>query len=66
MGRVFSVFGMVGSVMMPAGMLIFGPLADTISIDYLLIGTGIVMALLAIPFVTSKVLREAGKISQAT
>jgi DHA3 family macrolide efflux protein-like MFS transporter len=63
MGRVFSVFGMISSVMMPAGMLIFGPLADNISIDYILIGTGIAIALLAIPFVTSKVLREAGKIT---
>jgi DHA3 family macrolide efflux protein-like MFS transporter len=63
MGRVFSVFGMISSAMMPAGMVIFGPLADTISIDYMLIGTGIVIALLAIPFVSSKVLREAGKIT---
>jgi DHA3 family macrolide efflux protein-like MFS transporter len=62
MGRVFSVVSMVGSIMMPAGMLIFGPLADTISIDYMLIGTGTVIALLTIPFVSSKVLREAGRI----
>jgi DHA3 family macrolide efflux protein-like MFS transporter len=61
MGRVFSVFGMVGSVMMPAGMLIFGPIADTISINTILIVTGIVMVLLSIPIVSSKVLREAGQ-----
>jgi DHA3 family macrolide efflux protein-like MFS transporter len=61
MGRVLSVFTMVGSVMMPLGMLIFGPIADRINIDLMLIGTGIAIALLVIPFITSKVLREAGQ-----
>jgi DHA3 family macrolide efflux protein-like MFS transporter len=61
MGRVLSVFGMVGSVMMPVGMLVFGPVADTVSIDILLIGTGIVITLLSIPMIMSKTLREAGK-----
>ncbi|MDR2479841.1 MAG: MFS transporter [Treponema sp.] len=61
MGRVFGVFGMVASLMMPAGMLIFGPLSDIISINILLIIAGIVIFLLSIPFITSKVMREAGK-----
>jgi DHA3 family macrolide efflux protein-like MFS transporter len=61
MGRVFSVFGMVSSLVMPAGMLIWGPLADMVSIRYLLIATGAVMAVAAIPFLSSKALREAGK-----
>ncbi|GHU81747.1 MFS transporter [Spirochaetia bacterium] len=60
MGRVFSVIGMISSVMMPVGMLVFGPLADKVSIDILLIGTGIALMLLAIPFVTNKTLREIG------
>jgi DHA3 family macrolide efflux protein-like MFS transporter len=60
MGRVFSVFGMASSLMMPAGMMLFGPLADVISIDMLLIVTGGVMVLLGIPFIGSRVLREAG------
>jgi DHA3 family macrolide efflux protein-like MFS transporter len=61
MGRVFGVFGMVSSLMMPAGMLIFGPLADRVPIAYLLISTGAVMSLLSIPMVSSRVLREAGR-----
>ena len=61
MGRVFGVFGMVSSIMMPAGMLIFGPLADLVQIDLLLIGTGAVIALLGLPFAASRVLREAGR-----
>jgi DHA3 family macrolide efflux protein-like MFS transporter len=54
MGRVLSVFTMVSSIMMPLGMIVFGPVADTVSIDILLIGTGIVIALLAIPLMTSE------------
>ena len=63
MGRVFGVFGMISSLMMPAGMLIFGPLSDIISINILLIIAGTVIFLLSIPFMISKVLREAGKTS---
>lgn len=60
MGRVLSVFGMVSSIMMPAGMFVFGPLADVFAIDYLLIGTGAAIVLLSIPFIGSKTLRAAG------
>jgi DHA3 family macrolide efflux protein-like MFS transporter len=62
MGRVFAVFNMVSSIMMPAGMLLFGPLADRVPIDSLLIVTGALIVLLSVPFITSKTLREAGKI----
>jgi DHA3 family macrolide efflux protein-like MFS transporter len=60
MGRVLSVFTMVSSTMMPLGMLVFGPLADTVSINVLLAGTGIIVTLLAVPLISSKTLREAG------
>ncbi|MDR1470628.1 MAG: MFS transporter [Spirochaetaceae bacterium] len=60
MGRVLSVFTMVSSTMMPLGMVVFGPVADFVSINVLLVGTGIVVTLLAIPLITSKVMREAG------
>jgi DHA3 family macrolide efflux protein-like MFS transporter len=60
MGRVFSVFTMVSSTMMPLGMVVFGPVADIVSINALLIGTGAVVTLLTIPLMTSRVLREAG------
>jgi DHA3 family macrolide efflux protein-like MFS transporter len=61
MGRFFGVFGMVATLVMPAGMLIFGPLGDVVNIDFLLIGNGIIIGLLCIPFLRSKVLREIGK-----
>ncbi|MDR1573785.1 MAG: MFS transporter [Clostridiales Family XIII bacterium] len=60
MGRVLSVIMMINSVIVPVGMLFFGPMADAVSIDRILIGTGAVMALLGIPLITSKALREAG------
>ena len=60
MGRVISVFTMVSSTMMPIGIVIFGPLADKISIDLILIFTGIGVTLLSIILVTSKTLIMAG------
>jgi DHA3 family macrolide efflux protein-like MFS transporter len=63
MGRTFSVFSMVSSLTLPAGMLLFGPLADIIKIDILLIFSGAVVALLALPLAFSKVMREAGRVT---
>jgi DHA3 family macrolide efflux protein-like MFS transporter len=60
MGRVFSVFSMVSSTMMPLGMVLFGPVADMVSINLLLVGTGLIITLLCIPLVTSKTLLKAG------
>jgi DHA3 family macrolide efflux protein-like MFS transporter len=64
MGRVFSVSMMAGSLSMPVGMLIFGPLADVISIDLLLIITGVLMAPLALTFLMSRSLRKAGELPE--
>jgi DHA3 family macrolide efflux protein-like MFS transporter len=61
MGRVFGVFTMISSIMMPLGMLIFGPLGDIIKIDILLIGTGIFIFFLSFVFITSKTIRRAGR-----
>jgi len=60
MGRVISVFTMVSSTMMPVGMVIFGPLADKISINIILIFTGIGVTLLSILMVTNKTLLIVG------
>ena len=43
--RVFGVMSMITTSMMPLGMLIFGPIADFVEIEWLLIGTGIAMRL---------------------
>jgi MFS transporter, DHA3 family, macrolide efflux protein len=61
MGRVFGVLGMISSSMMPLGMLLFGPLADVAKIEWMLIGTGILMLVEGILLLRSKVLMDAGE-----
>jgi DHA3 family macrolide efflux protein-like MFS transporter len=45
-GRVFGVMGLITSAVMPVGMVIFGPMADYVSIELLLVISG---ALLILP-----------------
>jgi MFS transporter, DHA3 family, macrolide efflux protein len=45
MGRVFSLVQIIGSIAMPLGMLVFGPLADFISLKYILIGSGLLLVI---------------------
>jgi DHA3 family macrolide efflux protein-like MFS transporter len=40
-GRVFGFVGIVMALAMPLGMVVFGPLADTVPIEVLLIGAGV-------------------------
>jgi DHA3 family macrolide efflux protein-like MFS transporter len=60
MGRVLSFFAMVNGIMPPFGMVLFGPLADIVSIDTLLVITGLLMSLLCIPLIASKTLKDIG------
>ena len=61
MGRVFSVFTMVSSSIMPLAMIFFGPAADIVSINYLLVGAGIGLAFLSFFLISNKTLRKAGE-----
>ncbi|SHI51847.1 MFS transporter [Desulfosporosinus lacus] len=61
LGRVFGVLGMIASTMLPLGMLLFGPLADIIKIEWLLIGTGLLLFIQGFFLLGNKVLIEAGK-----
>ncbi|MBA4603365.1 MFS transporter [Thermoactinomyces sp. AMNI-1] len=60
LGRIFGVFGMISTSMMPIGMLVFGPIADVIKIEWLLVGTGFLIFVLGIFLGRSKVLLKAG------
>lgn len=60
LGRVFGVMGMITTSMMPLGMLVFGPIADYIKIEWLLLGTGVFIMLLALLLTKNKVLMKAG------
>jgi DHA3 family macrolide efflux protein-like MFS transporter len=46
--------------MMPLGMLVFGPLADIVKIEWLLVGTGILLFILSFFLIFNKALVEAG------
>jgi DHA3 family macrolide efflux protein-like MFS transporter len=61
MGRVFSVFMMAGSLSMPVAMLVFGPIADVIPVDWLLIVSGVGIVGIAVFMTLNRDLREAGK-----
>lgn len=45
-GRVFGLYGSVYSLALPLGMIVFGPLADFISLKVLMVASGIVLAVL--------------------
>lgn len=60
-GRVFGLVQIVSSSALPLGMAIFGPLADVVSVEWLLVITGILMALLGVSMLLCPSLREAGR-----
>lgn len=61
MGRVFSVLTMLSSCLMPLGMLVFGPLADVVPIEWLLVITGVLLVVLTISLTLNKPLLQAGE-----
>jgi len=61
LGRIFGVLGMISTSMMPLGMLIFGPIADIIKIEWLLIGTGLFILVLTVFLMRNRTLVESGK-----
>lgn len=61
LGRVFGVLSMITSTVMPLAMLLYGPLADLIKIELLLVVTGVFMLILTFIMAKNKVLIEAGK-----
>jgi DHA3 family macrolide efflux protein-like MFS transporter len=65
MGRVFGVLSMISSSIMPLGMLMYGPLADFIKIEWLLIGTGLLLLIQGLFMLGNNALIEAGKPTQS-
>lgn len=59
-GRVFGIMTMLNTSMMPLGMVIFGPIADYISIEILLIITGVITLITALCMIRAKALHKAG------
>lgn len=57
-GRVFGLMGAMYSGFLPLGMLAFGPLADRMPLQWLMIGTGIPLILIAFCFKSDPCRRE--------
>lgn len=64
LGRVFGVLSMISTSMMPLGMLVFGPLADIVKIEWMLIFTGSCLLLLSLYIFQNTTLRQAGEVSE--
>ena len=47
-GRVFGLMGAMYSGFLPVGMAIFGPLADMVSLQLIMVGCGIALILVTI------------------
>ncbi len=60
LGRVFGVLSMISSGFMPLGILVFGPLADHISIEWQLIVTGALLVFQAIALNRNRILIREG------
>lgn len=57
-GRVFSILQLVATTALPLGMVIFGPLADFIPIQTLLVVSGLIMAICSLTIIKNKALLE--------
>lgn len=67
-GRVYGVMTMITTIMMPLGMVVFGPVADAVRIEYLLVGTGVGLSAIAFLLSVNRTLAAAGEplVSDAT
>ena len=50
MGRVFSIMQIISAGAMPVAMLLFGPLADVVAVETILLATGVLLAGLGVVF----------------
>lgn len=61
LGRIFGVFTMISSSVMPLAMLVFGPLADKIAIEWMMLASGVALTVLGGAMAMDKRLVAAGK-----
>jgi DHA3 family macrolide efflux protein-like MFS transporter len=65
-GRVFSVFGLINTISLPLGMLVFGPSSDFYDISLIILLSGVGMVLIAIvPFFIKNLIKEGVRITIA-
>lgn len=56
-GRVFSIVSIIGGGVMPLSMVMYGPLADIIKVEHLIIITGILFTLVSMLLMYDKKLK---------
>ena len=56
-GRVFGLLGAMYSGFLPVGMALFGPMADKIALQWIMIGSGIALIALSLFVCTNKEMR---------
>jgi DHA3 family macrolide efflux protein-like MFS transporter len=60
MGRVSSISTMINSIAMPIGIALFGPLADVVSIELLLLISGALMMIFGLLYLVNRPMMNAG------
>jgi len=60
MGRVSSISVMINSIAMPIGIALFGPLADVVSIEILLLISGALMMIFGLLYLVNRPMMNAG------
>jgi DHA3 family macrolide efflux protein-like MFS transporter len=60
MGRVSSISVMINSIAMPIGIALFGPLADVVSIELLLLVSGALMMIFGLLYLVNRPMMNAG------
>lgn len=63
-GRIFSLVQIVSSGIMPLSMVFYGPLADMLSVEILIILSGVIFLLIALAIIKNKNLKKYNKIMQ--
>ncbi|MBN2793987.1 MAG: MFS transporter [Clostridia bacterium] len=57
-GRVFSLFGMIGSALVPFGLLLSGGLIQIVAPQWIIVVSGVVIALISVSFMSFKEMRN--------
>lgn len=66
LGRVFGIISMISTSVMPISMLVYGPVSDIVRIEWLLIGSGVVMFIMGFLLRANKILVAAGYAAKQT
>lgn len=58
-GRVFSLFGMIGSALIPFGLLLSGGLIQVVGAQWIIVSSGLIIALISVFFMSFKEMKNS-------